>query len=144
MSVEENKALVRRYTEEVVNTGDVDRIDEFISPDYIEVHENTVYPSSLKGAREHVLGVRRTYPDLHLTIEQQIAEGEWVVSRITARGTHLGAWLGMLPTGRPVTICGVNIDRVVGGRIVEHGGAANLLEAFLKIGAVRFVSPEET
>jgi predicted ester cyclase len=90
----------------------------------------------------HVLGVRQTYPDLHVTVEQQIAEGDWVATRVTARGTHLGAWLGMRPTGKPVRITGVNLDRVVGGLIVEHGGAANVLETLLSIGAVRPVGDE--
>jgi hypothetical protein len=79
--------------------------------------------------------VREIYPDLRLTVEQQIAEGEWVATRVTARGTHRGGvWLGMKPTGKSVEITAVNIDRVVDGRIVEHGGAANLLEPMLAIG----------
>jgi predicted ester cyclase len=73
-------------------------------------------------------------------VEQQIAEGEWVATRLTARGTHSGAWMGMTPTGRQVIVTGVNLDRVVNGRIVEHGGAANMLEALLAIGAVQIVS----
>lgn len=85
--------------------------------------------------------VRRTYPDLFLTVEQQIAEGEWVVTRVTARGTHEGVWLGMRPTGQNLEMTAVNIDRVVDGRIVEHGGAANLLEPFLEIGAIRIADP---
>ncbi len=129
MSTDKNKLLVRRFYEEVVNTGDVDKLAEFVSPD------------QLAGWKEHVLGVRTTYPDLHLTIEQQIAEGEWVVTRVTARGTHLGVWLGMRPTGQKLEMTGVNIDRVIDGRIVEHGGAANLLEPLLHIGAVRIADP---
>jgi predicted ester cyclase len=138
---DENKLLVRRYYQEVVNTGDVNRLTEFISSDFVEVHSNTRYPVGLDGARDHVLGVRQTYPDLHLTIEQQIAEGEWVVTRVTARGTHEGVWLGMRPTGEKLEMTGVNIDRVVDGRIVEHGGAANLLEPLLEIGAIRIADP---
>lgn len=141
MSADENKLLVRRYYEEVVNTGNVDQLAEFVSPDFVEVHNNTRYPVGLEGAKEHVLGVRETYPDLHLTIEQQIAEGEWVATRVTARGTHSGVWLGMRPTGEKLEMTAVNIDRVVDGRIVEHGGAANLLEPFLKIGAIRIADP---
>ena len=72
-------------------------------------------------------------------VEQQIAEGEWVATRITARGTHSGEWLGIAPTGRSVAFSGVNWDRVVDGRIVEHGGAANMLGPLLEIGAVRAV-----
>jgi predicted ester cyclase len=139
MSTAENKLLVRRYIEEVVNTGNVDDLARFISPDYIDTHDSSGQSSGLEGAKRHILGVRQTYPDLHVTVEQQIAEGEWVVTRITARGTHLGIWLGMKPTGKRVEITGVNIDRVVDGRIVEHGGAANLLGPLLEIGAIQVV-----
>jgi predicted ester cyclase len=138
---DENKLLVRRYYQEVVNTGDVSQLADFISPDFVEVHNNTPHPVGLEGAKQHMLGVRQTYPDLHLTVEQQIAEGEWVVTRVTARGTHEGVWLGMRPTGAKLEMTAVNIDRVVDGRIVEHGGAANLLEPFLEIGAIRIADP---
>lgn len=141
MSTDENKLLVRRYYEEVVNTGNVDRLAEFISPAFVEVYNNVRHPAGLEGAKQHVLGVRNTYPDLHLTVEQQIAEGEWVVTRVTARGTHEGVWLGMRPTGKKVEMTGVNIDRVVDGRIVEHGGAANVLEPLMEIGAIRVADP---
>ncbi len=62
---------------------------------------------------------------------------------ITARGTHRGEWLGIKPTGTAVAFTGVNIDRVVGGRIVEHGGAANMLGPLLEIGAIKLVSLDE-
>ena len=141
MTSDQNKLVVRRYIEEVANTGNVDRTAEFISPEYVEVHRSTRYPIGLDGARKHVLGVRQTYPDLHLTIDRQVAEGDWVVTQVTARGTHRGSWLGMKPTGRAVEITAVNVDRVVGGRIVEHGGAANLLKPLPEIGAVCVVGP---
>ena len=141
MGVADNTRLVRRFYEDVVNTGDVSILAEFISPDYVEVYNNRQHPIGLAGARDHVLGVRRTYPDQHLTVEQQIGEGEWVVTRVTMRGTHKGEWLGMKPTGARVEMTAVNVDRVVDGRIVEHGGAANLLEPLLEIGAVRIADP---
>jgi predicted ester cyclase len=144
MSLEANKRLVRRYLEEVVNTGDINAFAEFIAPDYVEVYNNTRKAVGLEGARQHILGVRETYPDLHLTVEQQIAEGEWVVTLVTARGTHRGGnWLGMKPTGKRVEITAVNIDRVVNGRIVEHGGAADLLEPLLAIGAIQVAGPKD-
>ncbi len=91
MSSEASKLVVRRLIEEVVNTGDVERLGEFVSPDFHETNDpNTVGVISM---RAHVLAVRQTYPDLHITIEQQIAEGEWVATRVTASGTHLGWWL---------------------------------------------------
>ena len=139
MMMDPSKRLVRRYYEEVISTGDVERIGEFISADYVEVDRNVRHPIGLEDARRHVLGVRSTYPDLHLTVDQQIAEGEWVVSRVTARGTHEGEWLGMRPTGKRLEFTAVNIDRVVTGRIIEHGGAADLLEPLLESGAIRIV-----
>lgn len=143
MTIEENKLVTRRFLEEVVNTGDVSRLADFIAPDCRESNDPTGQAVGLDAMRAHVLGVRQTYPDLHITVEQQIAEGDWVATRLTARGTHLGRWLGMEPTGRQVVITGVNLDRVVGGRIVEHGGAANMLEALLSIGAVRVVGDQQ-
>ena len=141
MSTSQNKDLVRRYYEEVVNSGNVEKLPSFVSPDYVEVHQNTRHHVGLNGAREHILGVRQTYPDLHLTIEQQLAEEEWVVTRVTARGTHRGVWLGMKPTGKVLTMTAVNIDKVVDGLIVEHVGAANLLELFLEVGAIKVADP---
>jgi len=137
MPNEEDKKLIRRYYEEVVSTGAVDEVTRFVSPDYVEVHDNKRFAIGIEGAKEHIRGVRQTYPDLRLTVEQQIAEGEWVVTRVTMRGTHRGEWQGIKPTGKPVEVTAVNIDRVVGGRIVEHGGAANLLGPLLEIGAIR-------
>jgi predicted ester cyclase len=142
MSIEASKALVRRYYEQIAGTGDVDRLADFIAPDYVEVHEGTRCSVGVEGARRHVLGVRETYPDLRLTVEQQVAEGEWVVTRVLMRGTHRGKWMGIRPTGRPVEVDTIDVDRVVDGRIVEHGGAANLLEPLLKVGAIRIVGDE--
>ncbi len=144
MSAVENKLVIRRFIEEVVNTGNVEKLADFVSPGYIDNYDKTGHSNGLEGAKAHILGVRRTYPDLHLTVEQQIAEGDWVATRITARGTHLGTWLGMEPTGKAVEIIGVNIDRVVDGHILEHGGAANMLEPMLAIGAVQVVGPRRS
>ena len=143
MSTQDNKELVRRYIEEVVNTGDVEKLAEFVAPHYVDTNDHTGRSSGLEGAKRHIQGVRRTYPDLHLTVERQIAEGDWVVTCVTARGTHLGTWLGMKPTGKAVEITGVNVDRVAGDRIVEHGGAANTLESLLGIGAIQVIGPGE-
>lgn len=140
MSLSANKLLVRRFLEDVVNTGNVDTMADFVSSDCVETDGKVRIVSGVAGMQEHVRGVRRTFPDLHLTVERQIAEGEWVVTQVTARGTHRGEWLGIRPTGQPVVITVVNVDRVVDGRIVEHGGAANMLDALLEIGAVRPVA----
>lgn len=142
METNENKLIIRHYIEEVINTGNVDQVERFISPDYVEIYEGKRYQLGIKGAQEHILGVRQTYPDLKLTVEQQIAEGDWVATSIIARGTHCGVWLGIKPTGKVLTYSAVNVDGVVEGRIVEHGGAANMLGPLLEAGAIRVVGSE--
>jgi predicted ester cyclase len=139
MSLENNKVIVRKYIEEVINTGNTDNIENYISPDYTEVFEGKRYEIGIDGAKEHIKGVRNTYNNLHLIIENQIAEGDWVVTCLTAKGIHKGEWLGIKPTGKLVSFTGVNVDKVICGKIVEHGGAANLLNSLLEIGAIRTV-----
>lgn len=139
MSADDNKELVRRFYEEIVNTGRVEGIAELVSPDCVETDGRVRVHSGVEGMARHVLGVREVYPDLHLAIERQIAEGDWVVTVIEASGTHRGHWLGIRPTGRRLVFTGVNVDRVSDGRIVEHGGAANMLQPLLDAGAVRVV-----
>lgn len=137
MAPHDNKDLVRRYIEDVVNTGDVSRIDDYLHTHYAEVYDGRRHELGLSGAAEHIRGVRTTYPDLHLTVDAQVAEGDSVATCITARGTHNGAWLGIPPTGQRLLFTGVNVDKIVDGKIVEHSGAANLLTTLLAAGAVR-------
>ena len=143
-STEENKLLVRRYYEEVVTRCELDRVPELIAPDYVEFHDNIRYESGISGAKEHISGAHRTYANLHLTVERQIAEGDWVVTQLIARGVYSGVWMGIAATGKPVEFTCVNVDRVVAGRIVGHGGAANMLGPLLNAGALRVLGPEET
>jgi predicted ester cyclase len=131
-----NKNLIRRYTDEIENTGDVSRIHEFIAEDYVEVYEGKRYELGIKGATDHVLGVRRVFPDLRISIENQISEGEWVVTIYSVTGTFKEEWFGMKPTGMPITFTGVNVDRISNDRIVEHGGAANLMEPLVREGVL--------
>jgi predicted ester cyclase len=137
MEKPDNKTIIRQYTELIENTGDVSAIRDYIAEDYTEIYEGQPYPTGIQGAIDHVLGVRRVFPDLMITIENQLAEGEWVVTVYSVSGTFEKEWLGMKPTGKPIRFTGVNVDRIRDGKIVEHGGAANLFEPLLKAGAVR-------
>jgi predicted ester cyclase len=87
-----------------------------------EIHNNKRCPIGIEGAAKHILGGHETYRGLHITVERQIAEDEWVVTQIIERGTYVGSWLGIRPTGKDVEFTCVNVNRFVGGRIVEHGG----------------------
>ena len=139
MKLERNKKIVRRYLEEIVNTGDTSRIREFIGEEYTEVYLGERYPIGIKGAIDHVLGVRAVYDELRIDTDQQFAEGDWVISMITVNGKHTGEWIGIAPTNKNVKISGVNVDKVIDGKIVEHKGAANILNPFLEIGAIKVV-----
>ena len=137
--INDNKSIVSQYIENVINTGITNNIEQYISPNYTEVFNNIRYQVGIEGAINHVKGVRETYPDLILRIDKQIAEGEWVATCYLMSGTHLGEWLGIKPTGKSIQVTGVNIDRIVDGRIIEHGGAANLFNALLEIEAIKVV-----
>jgi predicted ester cyclase len=136
----DNKSLVKDYIELVLNAGDISLIPKYVSPDYVEIYNNKKYPVGIEGAKDHIIGVRNTYPDIKLTINQQIAEGEWVATCYTMSGTHSGSWMGIKPTGKEIMVTGVNIDKIVDGKIVEHGGAANMFEGLLDIGAIKIVT----
>ncbi|MBN2348675.1 MAG: ester cyclase [Bacteroidales bacterium] len=139
----DNKLIVREYIEKVINIGNIDIIDQFISEEYTEVFKNKRYVIGIKGAKEHIIGVRKTYPDLKLSIDRQICEGDLVATCYTMRGTHKGEWMGIKPTGKILEVTGVNIDKVIDGKLVEHGGAANLFDGLLEIGAIKVVGENE-
>jgi predicted ester cyclase len=132
----DNKSLVKDYIELVLNAGDISLIPKYVSTDYAEIYNNKKYPVGIEGAKEHIIGVRNNYPDIKLTVDLQIAEGEWVATCYTMSGTHTGSWMGIKPTGKVIMVTGVNIDKIVDGKIVEHGGAANMFEGLLDIGAI--------
>ena len=136
MSVEKNKLIVREYIEKIINTGSTELIGNYVSSDYAEIFDSQRYELGIAGAGEHVKGVRKTYKDLHLTVELQIGEGDFVATCIKAEGVHSGEWMGIKPTGKHVSFTGVNIDKVINGKIIEHSGAANLFHPLLKIGAI--------
>lgn len=119
MSTEDNKAIVRQFFEEVFNRQNIAALDELVSRDFIHRQPGRVLRGAeffdLIKSREHFL----TFPDLHLTIEDMIAEGDKVVTRWTARGTHQGEAMGRPPTGNEVTWTGINITRLVDGKLVE-------------------------
>ena len=122
--------------EEILNTGDISNIENFVAEEYTEVHNGERFDIGIKGAREHILGIRKVYPDLKLDIEIQIAEGDWVATYYTVTGTFQNEWLGMKPTGKKISYTGVNLDKLRDGKIIEHGGAANLFEPLFRAGVI--------
>ena len=130
-----NKKISKRFIEEIINTENTENISEFINESYIDHNDKNNKVTGINGAVSHINSVRNTYPDLVVTVEHQIAEGNYVVSRIVGRATHQGEWMGMKPTNKPIVIEAVNIDRIENGKIIEHWGMANSIEALIEVGA---------
>lgn len=139
MSIKKNKQVVHEYIENIINTGVVKSINNYLSPDYSEVHNNRREKIGIEGAKERVQGYRNTYPDFKVTVDQQIAEGDWVATCCTISGTHLGVWMDIKPTGKKIKYTAVIVDKIINGKIVEHGGAVNLFDSLLENGLIHFV-----
>jgi steroid delta-isomerase-like uncharacterized protein len=141
MSTEENKAIVRRLNDEVWSKGRLEVIDELIADDFVATVVGA--PEQIRGRqgfREFVVMYRTAFPDLRITVDEQIAEGETVVTRWTASGRNEGELMGMPATGKQATTAGININRVAGGKLVEGWGLFDQLGLLQQLGAV----PEPT
>ncbi len=119
MSAEENKAVVRRSVEEGWNSGDVANVDQFYAADYVHHESAQPHIRDIEALKQSLLPMAAAFPDIQTTIEDLIAEGDKVVKRYTIRGTHRGEFQGIPPTGKQVTITGITIYRLAGGKIVE-------------------------
>jgi predicted ester cyclase len=123
---ENNKALVRRFVEEVYNRGNLDAADELLAPDYVDHTVPSGKYAGREGLKRGVAKLRAFTSDLHVNIEEQIAEGEKVVTWIIGSGTHdRGAFFGLAPSGERMTIEFITISRVVEGKIVEEWGVSD-------------------
>ena len=135
---EENKALARRYLEEVWDKGNVELIDELFTTDFVR-HGPPAVEGEVRGP-EDFKGLVNTYhagfPDFQVTIDDMIAEGDSVVSRWTVRGTHQGELMGNAPTGNRVTFTGYLFDRISGGKIEEEWVDYDTLQVMQEIGGV--------
>lgn len=115
---EPNKAQVRRVIEEIYNRGDLDLVDQVAASNLV-IRIGSEEIQGHDEIKRYVAGLRAGFPDLTLTIEDQIAEGDMVVTRWTARGTHAGEFQGIPATGREVRVAGTDIDRIIDGKTVD-------------------------
>ena len=138
LKLEHNKAVVRGYMTEVLNKGNLAAFDSYISAD-------VVFNNS-KGLKQQLAGtqaIRSAFPDLQLIIEDQIAEGDKVATRVTFQGTHRGEFRGAAPTGKEVRYSGIAIDRIVDGKVVEMWHIADTLALLRQIGALPSPQPKK-
>ncbi len=142
MSEQQNKAVARRVIEELFNQGNLDAADELFTPNYI-LHD----PASLEevrgpeGFKRFVGMFRAAFPDLHVTIEDQVAEGNEVVTRYTVQGTHQGELMGLPPSGNRMTLTGVGVSRISGGKFEETWDHYDALGLMRQIGVVPLPGP---
>jgi steroid delta-isomerase-like uncharacterized protein len=139
MPAEENKEKVRRFMEEAFGGGKPDLVDDLLDADFVR-YDPYIEAGEIRGAqtvKENIVWFRNAFPDLTCSIEDQVAEGDTVVSRWTVRGTHQGEFFGVAGTGNRVEFTGIQIDRFdESGKIVEERAEFDLLGALRQIGAV--------
>ena len=123
---EENKALVRCYFEEVLSKGNVDAVDEFMAPNYVDHSIPSGLPPGTEGLKQATTTYRTAFPDLKATLDDIFAESDRVAYRWSVSGTHLGEWLGIPPTGNHVTATGITHFRIAGGKVVEAWTSTDL------------------
>ncbi len=136
MTLNEMKARVRRIADELFSQGDLAVADEILARDLIH-HTPQTHVEGNEGAKQFVQDLRRAFPDLSATVEDQIAEGDKVVQRIRWSGTHEGEFFGVPPTGKHVTTELMEIHRMgPDGKIAEHWSSMDRLGVLQQLGAI--------
>ena len=135
MSQEQNKQVFRTVVEQAYSKGNVEVLDTAFAPNFVE-HQAGIMPPTAEGVKRSIAFLRGAFPDLTLTIEEIVDSGDKTWARITARGTHQGPFMGLPPTGKPVTITVMDVCRFENGQIVEHWGVADQLALMAQIGAL--------
>ncbi len=133
---ERNKAVIRRFVEEVQNQKNWDAFDELNSSDFVNLSAPPGVPSDKEGGKMFLGAFINAFPDSYVTIEDMIAEGDRVVTKKTFTGTHTGELSGIPPTGNRVSIQYVDIMRVRDGQIVEHWLSMDQLSFMQQLGVV--------
>ena len=133
---EENKAIFRRYVEEVGNEGNLDLVDEIFSDYASHQPDGSVLERGPEDVKRFMGEFRSAFPDFHTTIEDQIAEDDKVVTRWTMRGTHEGEFRGIAPTGKQITVTGIGIFRFSDGKVVESWDNFDQLGMMQQLGVV--------
>lgn len=128
----DNKARIKDFYERIASDNRIDEVAEYVSDICTARIGERIIPIGIEGMKQHITDVRNTYSDMKMTITRQYCDGDYVISEFIMEGMHKGEWLGMKPTGKKISITGVDIDKVVDGKIVEHGGAANTFDALFE------------
>lgn len=135
-TTEANKALVRRVFAEAFNQGNVAILDTLVAPGYVDHEAGPGAPPGPAAYKQFVTALRATFPDVRVTVEDLIAEGDEVTARVTWHGTQTGALGSIPPTGKSVTFTGIHIYRIRSGQLVEHWGLQDDLGLLEQLGVL--------
>jgi predicted ester cyclase len=135
MSTEENKALIRRFYEEF-NKKNLVAIYDLIDPNFVDHAAPPAMPGGIEGQKQLIGMYLTALPDLHFRVEDMIAEGDKVVARVTASGTHQGVFWGIPPTGKHAAFTAIDITRIAGGKLVEHWLEMDTLGLLQQLGVI--------
>jgi len=132
----DNSTVVRRFVEEVITQGQIDRAEEFVWEDVVEQVPLPGQGPGLEGLKDVLRAMRAGFPDLVFTILEQVAEEDKVVSRFEWTGTHQGEFFGVPATGKPVRVWGVVIDRLEAGRIKDTRLLMDSMGLMMQLGVI--------
>jgi steroid delta-isomerase-like uncharacterized protein len=133
---ESNKEITRRVNNEVWNQGNLNLIDELVSSDFVNHSPPPGLPTDREGFKQFVMLYRTAFPDVNINIEDIIAEGDRVMIRWTATGTHKGKLMDIEPTNKYVTVTGMSENRISGGKVVEQWNEFDDMGMLQQIGAI--------
>jgi steroid delta-isomerase-like uncharacterized protein len=132
----DNKTIIKMFVEEVINQEKLDRGDDLVVADFVELDPLPHQQQGREGLKEVIGQMRAAFPDMHWVLEEMIAEGDKVASRFTWTGTHRGPFLGIPATGRSVTVKGVVIDRLVKGKMADSRILMDTLSMMQQLGVI--------
>jgi predicted ester cyclase len=135
-TLDENKAVIRRFVEEVQNNKSEAAYDELNDPEFVNLSSPPGIPSDKEGGKMYLFGFLNAFPDCHFTIDDMLAEGDQVVTKKTFRGTHTADFAGIPPTGRKVELQFVDIMRVRDRKIIEHWNCIDQLAFMQQLGVI--------
>jgi steroid delta-isomerase-like uncharacterized protein len=136
MAAAENKAVITSFVEEVINQGQLERVDDLVAVDFVELDPLPGQQQGREGLKQVISAFRAAFPDIHWAIEEMLGEGDKVFSRFTWHGTHRGEFLGVPATGRQITVKGMVVDRVVDGKMAESRILMDGLSMMRQLGVV--------
>ena len=132
--MQNNNEIICRFLEEVLNQGNIDATDQFFWEDMVEQVPFPGQGPGVEGLKDVLRGMRAGFPDMHWSVQEQIAEGDKVLTRFDWTGTHHGEFLGVSATGRPVKVWGTVIDRLQDGKIKETRIIMDALGLMMQLG----------